>query len=115
MHHTDVARAAAVCFTDLPAEQGQAWIKKFDRHSSASFASPLTHAGYKDVPVSYLVCENDLCIPVQIQKDEIAMIEKETGGTVDVTSIQADHIPPAGKPQSVVDWILDVAGKVENQ
>lgn len=80
-------------------------------HSAISFANELTYAGYKDIPVSYLVCEEDLCIPPNIQREEIEKIEKVSGRKVDVTSIKTGHVPPASQPQLVVDWILSVAGK----
>ncbi|PWY83368.1 hypothetical protein BO70DRAFT_361485 [Aspergillus heteromorphus CBS 117.55] len=56
MWQDDLPAAGARCFSDLPPAQGLALIKLFPAHSAASFANPLTYAGYKDVPVSYLIC-----------------------------------------------------------
>ena len=103
--------SAAIAFSDLQKEDGVAWVKKFPQHSAISFVNQLTHAGYKDVPVSYLLCERDRCITPDVQRAGIEMIEKESGRKVDVTSVQGDHCPMADKPQLVADWILDVAGK----
>lgn len=111
LYHDDFPRAAELCFTDLPSEEGQAWIKRMPRHSSVSFGGPLTHAGYKDIPVSYLVCENDLCIPPDNQRKGIALIERESGRKVDVTSLQGDHCAPASRGQEVSQWVLAVARK----
>ncbi|CZR55098.1 uncharacterized protein PAC_04984 [Phialocephala subalpina] len=93
------------------AEEGEAWIRKMSCHSAISFTNELTYAGYKDVPVSYLVCEEDLVIPLKNQREEIEMIERESGRKVDVTSIKTGHVPIASQPQLVIDWILDVVGK----
>lgn len=98
-------------FSDLPPEEGEAWIKKFVCQSGVCFTDELTHAGYKDIPVSYLVCEDDLVIPLRNQKIGIEKIEKASGRKVDVTSIKSGHVPPASQPQKVVDWILDVVSK----
>ncbi|KAF2502696.1 alpha/beta-hydrolase [Lophium mytilinum] len=111
MHHVDVSRSAAVTFSDISKEEGEIWIKKFPLHSAVSFTNELTHAGYKTIPVSYLLCEGDLCIPAHKQKAGIELIEKESGKKVDVTYIKAGHCPMISKPQEVVDWILGVAGK----
>ena len=111
MYQDPISRTAEISFSDLPKEEGEAWVKKFPKHSAISFAGELTHAGFKDVPVSYLVCEGDLCIPPKIQREEIEMIEKESCRPVDVTSIKAGHCPSGSKPQEVIDWFLDVAGK----
>ncbi|KAF7192633.1 putative hydrolase R7 [Pseudocercospora fuligena] len=111
--HTDPARTAAISFSDLSPEEGQALVKTMVQHSDMSFASELTHAGYKDVEnVSWLFCEKDLCIPKELQQKTIEMIERESGRKVDVTKIEADHIPSLGpRKQEVIDWFLSIAGK----
>jgi len=111
MYHDRISVSAAITFSDLPKEEGEAWIKKFPRHSAVSFAGELTYAGYKDIPVSYLFCEEDLCIPAKNQREGIELIEKVSGKKVDVTSIKAGHCPTASAPQKVIDWILNVARK----
>jgi hypothetical protein len=77
-----------------------------------SFVGELTYAGYKDIPVSYLVCEEDLCIPEQNQRLGIEVIERESGRKVDVTSIKGDHIPSlSGHLAEVNTWVIDVVAK----
>lgn len=112
MYHGQIPASAAICFSDIPAEEGEAWISKFVRQSSLSFVGELTHAGYKDIPVSYLLCEQDLCIPAATQRQGIALIEKVSGKKVDVTSIDAGHCPMVSQEKKVTEWILDVAKKV---
>lgn len=96
----------------MPADEGEAWARKLAKHSSASFASPLTYAGFKDVPVSYLLCEEDLAIPAEIQRAGIDMIERESGNKVDVTSIKADHVAPLSSLDDVVEWVVRVAQRM---
>ena len=62
--------------------------------------------------MSYLVCEDDLALPRSHQRAYITMVERDSGQKVDVTSIKAGHAPIASQPEAVVDWILDVVGKV---
>ncbi|KUI73748.1 Putative methylesterase 6 [Cytospora mali] len=101
--------SAAIVFSGLPREEGEAWIRRFPQHSAVSFTSPLTHAGYLDVPVSYLVCEDDLTIPVDTQREGIGMVERESGTKVDVTTIKTDHCPMASAPHLMVNWIMRLA------
>ncbi|MCJ1414016.1 hypothetical protein MMC32_000341 [Xylographa parallela] len=110
-HDSLISRSAALSFSDLPQAEGEAWVKKFVRHSAVSFTNELSHAGYKDVPVSWLLCEDDMCIPPKTQKEAIEMIERESGEKVDVTSIKAGHCPSISKPQEVIHWFSDVARK----
>ncbi|KAI1371173.1 hypothetical protein F4677DRAFT_320785 [Hypoxylon crocopeplum] len=58
-YYPNLTLTAEVVFSDLPLEEGEYWGRKLVKHSTASFASNLTYAGYKDVPVSYLVAEGD--------------------------------------------------------
>lgn len=113
MYHDPIEPSAKIAFSDLPQAEGEAWIRRFPKHSAVSFGNELTYAGYKDIPVSYLLCEEDLCIPAKNQKDGIALIEKVSGNKVDVTSIKAGHCPNATAIDKVIAWILDVAGKAQ--
>lgn len=114
MYHADPAGTARITLNHLPLSEGEAWIKLFPKHSSVSFINELTYAGYNDVPVSYLLCEEDLCIPPAVQRAGIEMMEKESGRKVHVTSIGADHCPNVTSLQETLDWILDVARRVED-
>lgn len=109
MHHSDLAQSASLSFSDLPPEEGIAWVRKFRAHSAASFACPLKYAGYMDVPVSYLLCENDLVIPSKIQKEEIDMIERKSGNKVDVTTVDSGHCPTVSNLQAVLNWLVNLA------
>jgi hypothetical protein len=111
MYHDPISASAAIAFSDLPPEEGETWVKEFSRHSAVSFGTELTYAGYKNIPVSYLLCVDDQCIPLKTQKEGIELIEKVSGKKVDVTSINSGHCPTVSKPQEVVEWILDVARK----
>jgi hypothetical protein len=108
------AESAPIVFSDISKEEGVAWVDKFPNHSAISFAGELTNAGYKDIPVSYLLCEDDLCISAKHQRVGIEMVEQVSGKKVDVTSLQSGHFPPISAPGEVVNWIVDVARKVES-
>lgn len=113
MVHEQPADTARICLNNLSPEAGTAIVEQFSKHSFPSFTSELTHAGYKDIPVSYLFCEEDLCIPPAVQQAGIDEIERVSGRKVDVTSITADHCPNWTAKQKVVEWILDIAGKAQ--
>ena len=113
MSFTDVPKLASLTFSDLPEKDRLHWAAKLAHHSANSFGGELTHAGFKDVPVSYLLCLNDFTIPAEFQRAGIDMMERETDKKVDVTSIEADHFPALSHTDEVVDWILGLAGKTE--
>src|ERR1700760_2358741 len=91
------AMAAMIC-QDLPKAQGEALVRSFAKHSALSFGNELTHAGYQDIPTSYLLCELDLAGPPYFQREMIAMIEEASGGREgDITSIEASHFSRMSK------------------
>ncbi|KAF2787983.1 alpha/beta-hydrolase [Melanomma pulvis-pyrius CBS 109.77] len=102
---------AAIVFNDLSVEDGIAWVKKFPQHSAVSFGDELAYAGYRDVPVSYLFCENDKCVPPEVQQKGIETIEEASGEKVDVTRINSGHCPMISAPDKVVEWFVRLAEK----
>ncbi|OTB00613.1 hypothetical protein M426DRAFT_65562 [Hypoxylon sp. CI-4A] len=110
-YYPNLTLTAEVVFSDLPLEEGKYWGKKLVKQSAASFASKLTYEGYKDVPISYLVAENDQSIASATQKSQIEMIERVSGNKVDVSSVNSGHVPCISQPQHVIDFILGVARK----
>lgn len=109
MSMEDPAATAGMICQKLPAQEGEAVVREFAKHSARSFGDQLTHAGYKDIPVSYLLCEEDLAGPPDFQREMIAMIEETSGRKVDVTSIKADHCPNLSAETETIDWVLKVA------
>ncbi|KAI4862435.1 Alpha/beta hydrolase fold-1 [Hypoxylon rubiginosum] len=110
-YYPDIPKLAAISFSDMPPKEGEHWARKLAHHSAASFASPLTYAGFNDVPVSYLLCFDDLTIPASIQKSGIDMIERETGRKVAVTSIKASHVAALSHTDEVARWIVQLANR----
>jgi hypothetical protein len=102
---------AKYVFNRLSLEEGTEWVKRFGSHSAVSFANELTYAGYKDVPSSWLFCEEDLCIAPKYQQGSIDRIEKVSGKKVDVTKVTLDHCPMAESPEGVRKWVVDVLEK----
>jgi len=105
MTQCDFPASARIVFNHQPADEGAAWAAKFLEHSAPSFGTELTHAGYKDVPTSWLLCEDDDCIPPSLQQTAIERIEKASGKKVDVTRGKYDHCPNLEDPEGVMGWI----------
>jgi pimeloyl-ACP methyl ester carboxylesterase len=90
---------------------GIAAAQKFSQHSSVSFANPLTYPGYKDVPVSYLFCEEDECVSTRSQQKGIDVAEAASGKKVDVKRIPSDHCPTYTHPEMALEWMISMADK----
>ena len=71
----------------------------------------MTYHGYRCVPVPCLACEDDQAVPVNMQRGEIAMMEKESCRAVDVQIIATGHCPYISAPDKIVKWVLSLVGK----
>jgi hypothetical protein len=106
MHIDAVAMAGAVC-NDLPWDIAYENALNFKHHSSASFVEKVTQAAYTTVPVSYVLCENDLVVSPEKQRGFVKVLE-EAGREVKVVSLQAGHCPN----WSMYEKLGDVLGEL---
>lgn len=111
MHMPDFPAAAAAVFSSLPQSEAEKWMSLLPQHSAASFSNELTYAGWKHVPVSYLVCEDDKVLSPGSQRSWIELIERESENKVDVRSLKADHGPVVSATEEVVDWFVSLVGR----
>jgi len=116
---SDPAATASLCFNNLTLEDGISYVAKFGKHHGACFGDVLTHAGYKDVPVSWFFAEEDLVVVPKVQQTAIDVIEGSWVGTerdgmkVDVTKVACDHFPLVldEKREQVSVWIEGLVEK----
>lgn len=69
-----------------------------------------TAASWKEIPTSYLLCEDDRAIPAAAQ-EQMANGVREMGGEIEVERINTSHSPFLSQPDVVVEWIRRVAGE----
>ncbi|EUC35680.1 hypothetical protein COCCADRAFT_24366 [Bipolaris zeicola 26-R-13] len=119
MYHKDPAPVAALTCSDLPLSEGIIHVAKMGRHFGACFLDPLTHAGYKDVPVSWFFAEKDLVVVPKVQQLAIDTIEASWAGTeregkkVDTTRLECDHYPLVleDKRARLQEWVEGLVEK----
>ncbi|KAL3495376.1 alpha/beta-hydrolase [Aspergillus germanicus] len=89
-------------FHDVP--DGEKWAGKLRPHAWATKISPATGTAYSSIPSSYLFCEQDRAIPVEVQK---MMVEKARaqGAQIATESIATGHTPYLVDAKRVADYI----------
>jgi len=110
MYVADFEAAAGDVFSDLPRAEGIKLVSQFPGHSTASFAGKLTYAAYKDVPVTYIICEEDKVISPKAQRKMVQMLERD-GKDVTVVSLKSGHAPNSSQPEKVVEVVRKAAGE----
>ncbi|KAF2030062.1 alpha/beta-hydrolase [Setomelanomma holmii] len=109
--HIDPVGMAFVACNDLPWDLAYENVLNFSHHSGPSFLEKVTQVAYKDVPVSYILCEDDLIVNPEAQKGFIKVIEEESGRKVDVVGLKAGHCPNWSMPEKLGDVIVAEAEK----
>lgn len=112
MTQANLTRAAETALNNLPLSEALVWVQKFSQHSAQSFADNATQLAYSDpqIPISYLLCENDLTIPPENQLLGIQKMEEVRGKPVKITRIPGDHGAMISEKDKVADWIVGLAG-----
>ncbi|KAJ5111325.1 hypothetical protein N7532_001860 [Penicillium argentinense] len=96
-------------YNDLDDETAAKNISRLVHHAMPSFVTPLTYAAYRDVPTSYLFCEQDVALTPGFQRHMAAIAEE---GLVRTHTCASGHSPMLSMPQRVVDVIHDAATAV---
>ncbi|KAF7325355.1 AB hydrolase-1 domain-containing protein [Mycena venus] len=95
----DTESGARGGYSDMPLEEALSWASRMREHAATSYQQKLTYAAYKDIPVSYLFCEEDKGVIPEAQNKIIAGMESVMGGrTVDRHSVKAGHHINASQP-----------------
>lgn len=108
MHSDPVTMALALC-NDLPYAQAYEAALLIPHHSAVSFRNEVTQASYKDIPLTYILCERDLIIPPEMQQRFIGNVEKVSGKKVDVRKIDSGHCPNWSRPEDLLKLIVEAA------
>lgn len=105
----DAAEAAAITFSDMPAEEGLAVAKNMDVQSIASFEEKLRYPGYNDVDeVHYILCEEDKVIPPQFQEAMLELLKASTGKDSIVHRLKCGHAPSSSQSGNVIEIVKKV-------
>ncbi|KAH8716849.1 Alpha/beta hydrolase fold-1 [Phaeosphaeriaceae sp. PMI808] len=104
------ATDASIFYNDLPEKEQQDWFSKLQSQTLATFHTKTTAATWRQIPTSYLVCEDDRAIPAFAQDAMIKAVQ-DAGAEIDVTRFKASHSPFLSMPEETAGWIRRVAGE----
>ena len=94
-------------YSDMPEEEAKKRVAKLIKFSAQILvAEDSVYAGWRDVPMWYLVCTKDMAIRTELQED---MIRKCREGGADITTRACDagHSPFATKFDETIAFIED--------
>jgi pimeloyl-ACP methyl ester carboxylesterase len=95
----DPARSGELFYGDCDPEVRE-WAKRMVRvQSGATMMEPLAQPAWRRIPSTYIVCTEDMAIPVQVQRDIFAVHATE------VVELQASHSPFLSQPAALADLL----------
>lgn len=91
-------------YNDLPPTEQEHWVSLLRPHPAIAQLTPLTNVCYKYVPSTYLFCEKDEALPLEIQKGMVDSVAGEVfQGNMETASCAAGHSPFLSMPERVVE------------
>ncbi|KAJ7669552.1 hypothetical protein DFH06DRAFT_1280299 [Mycena polygramma] len=106
----DPARTAQASYSEL-APEALSWASRMSEHAVAAMGQKITYAAYKDIPVSYLFCEEDKGVLPSVQNKIIAGMESVMGGrTIDRHSVRVGHHINVTQPKVMAAVIRKALG-----
>lgn len=99
--------------TDVPREEALRYASASSAvaQSVKSTVTPLTYAAYKHIPCSYMLTRLDRVNSPEVQQGFIDLVERESGGRVDVRGYEVGHCPQLSQPLLEVECVRRVAGE----
>ncbi|TEA21314.1 Methylesterase 10 [Colletotrichum sidae] len=97
-----------IFYNDFEQDAAREAALRLKCHSYRTFFSKATYAAWRDVPVTYIVCEQDHAVPAVAQELMIA----GSGVDVVVERMDAGHSPFMNKPDLVTQVLRRSAGEI---
>lgn len=101
------AKDPGAIYNDLSASEQQFFYSKQQSHSFATFTTKTIAASWRQIPTSYLLCEDDGGLPALAQEAMIKGVQ-DAGGDIEVRRMKVGHFPFLSQPDETVKWIETV-------
>jgi hypothetical protein len=87
----------------------QNWAAQLTKHPKAAQHTAVSHEAFREVPVTYLLCEQDKALPLEVQRMMAGRIQKAGVENVSLESCTASHSPFLSMPEIVLEVVMRAA------
>ena len=95
-------------YNDLEPDDAKKFAAMLTGLPTSTQWTEVTHEAFREIPVTYLVCEKDAAIPEEVQRMMCSRIEA-LGVRVDYETCSASHSPFLSMPGSLVEIVERVS------
>jgi pimeloyl-ACP methyl ester carboxylesterase len=99
-------------YNDLLVDEKAFWSSELRLCPAIAQTTPITYAAYLQHPVTYIFCENDEALPIDVQHTMVEKVSKGTGISIPTESWTAGHSPYLSQPEMVLALIKKLAAGV---
>lgn len=93
--------------------EAEKYTKLLKPHAYRTFYSKVSAEPWRQIPSTYILCENDNAIPLMAQEGMIAGAREKAPGAFDVVErCTSSHTPFAStsQPEKLASWLVKAAG-----
>lgn len=111
----DVDLALRFSFSDLPSEEALFLANMSLEMSAVSQVDPLTWAGYKDMPSTYIVTTKDMALSVDRQRAYIEVLKESAPdeASPEILEIESGHVPNTSKPEELARMLKGIVERAK--
>ncbi|EZF34572.1 hypothetical protein TMEN_8350 [Trichophyton mentagrophytes] len=95
-------------YSDLPSEEAEYWVKQMVAHPYSAQSTPVSNEAFRELPTSYIICDNDKGILPEVQQMMIDRL-KVAGVDVQVKRCSGSHSPFLSMPNVTADIIENIS------
>lgn len=95
-------------YSDLPSEEAEYWVKQMVAHPYSAQSTPVSNEAFRELPTSYIICENDKGILPEVQQMMIDRL-KVAGVDIQVQRCSGSHSPFLSMPNVTADIIENIS------
>ncbi|KAF2496335.1 alpha/beta-hydrolase [Lophium mytilinum] len=99
-------------YNDLGEAEQRFWVEELVESPAIAQLTRITQVSYMAHPSTYLFCENDQALPIQIQEMMVGKVEG-TGAIFQKEKCSSGHSPFLSQPEVIVKIVQKLASRVE--
>lgn len=95
-------------YHDVPQDEQQKWVDRLVWCPSKGQETPLTHLAYLHHPVTYILCDDDVALPLHMQLGMVEGVKSNTGIDIRTVHCKASHSPYLSKPEEILEIVQNL-------
>jgi hypothetical protein len=98
-------------YADVPASLAETCAAHITPHSYEAISHPAQYEGWRDVPVTYILCTNDAAVVTEwVQRPAIALLQEHGEKGLEVVELESSHSPFLSQAEKCAEVIGHAMG-----